>query len=82
MKIWIKENELHRTKIDLSDAIFVVNVDSYIRESTRGEIVYAKKFVIWELNMPETLVNFKWFTRVSSKKTVTHIFLYELHSKS
>ena len=51
--------ELHRAKIDLSDAIFVVNVDSYIRESTRGEIVYAKKFVIWELNMPETLVNFK-----------------------
>lgn len=51
--------ELHRAKIDLSDAIFVVNVDSYIRESTRGEIAYAKKFVIWELNMLETLVNFK-----------------------
>lgn len=28
--------ELHRAKIDLSDAIFVVNVDGYIGESTRG----------------------------------------------
>ena len=35
--------ELHRAKIDLSDAIFVVNVNGYIGESTRGEIEYAKK---------------------------------------
>lgn len=35
--------ELHREKIDLSDAIFVVNVDGYIGESTRGEIKYAKQ---------------------------------------
>lgn len=35
--------ELHRAKIDLSDAIFVVNVDGYIGESTRGEIEYAKQ---------------------------------------
>ncbi len=35
--------ELHRIKIDLSDAIFVVNVDGYIGESTRGEIEYAKQ---------------------------------------
>lgn len=35
--------ELHRAKIDLSDAIFVVNVDGYIGESTRGEIAYAKQ---------------------------------------
>ena len=35
--------ELHRVKIDLSDAIFVVNVDSYIGESIRGEIAYAKQ---------------------------------------
>lgn len=35
--------ELHRAKIDLSDAIFVVNVDRYIGESTRGEIEYAKQ---------------------------------------
>lgn len=36
-------SELHRAKIDLSDAIFVVNVDGYIGESTRGEIEYAKQ---------------------------------------
>ena len=35
--------ELHRAKIDLSDAIFVVNVDGYIGESTRVEIEYAKQ---------------------------------------
>lgn len=35
--------ELHKAKIDLSDAIFVVNVDGYIGESTRGEIEYAKQ---------------------------------------
>lgn len=35
--------ELHRAKIDLSDAIFVVNVNGYIGESTRGEIEYAKQ---------------------------------------
>lgn len=35
--------ELHRTKIDLSDAIFVVNVDGYIGESVKSEIQYAKE---------------------------------------
>ena len=35
--------ELHRIKIDLSDAIFVVNVDGYIGESTKKEIEYAKE---------------------------------------
>jgi len=35
--------ELHRAKMDLSDAIFVVNVGGYIGESTRGEIEYAKQ---------------------------------------
>lgn len=33
--------ELHRRKIDLSDAIFVVNRDGYIGESTKKEIEYA-----------------------------------------
>lgn len=33
--------ELHRKKIDLSDAIYVVNVDGYIGESVRNEITYA-----------------------------------------
>lgn len=35
--------KLHKAKIDLSDAIFVVNVDGYIGESTKGEIEYAKQ---------------------------------------
>ena len=35
--------ELHKTKIDISDAIFVVNVGGYIGESVKSEIEYAKK---------------------------------------
>jgi hypothetical protein len=35
--------ELHKIKIDLSDAIFVVNVDGYIGESVKNEIEYAKQ---------------------------------------
>ena len=35
--------KLHRAKIDLSDAIFVVNIDGYIGESTKEEIEYAKQ---------------------------------------
>ena len=35
--------ELHKVKIDLSDAIFVVNVGGYIGESVKSEIEYAKE---------------------------------------
>jgi len=35
-------DKLHLQKIDLSDEVFVVNVDGYIGESTRNEINYAK----------------------------------------
>lgn len=35
--------ELHIIKIDLSDAIFVANVDGYIGESVKKEIEYAKE---------------------------------------
>jgi len=34
-------DELHLRKIDLSDAIMVLNVDGYVGESTQSEIVYA-----------------------------------------
>jgi hypothetical protein len=34
-------DELHKRKIDLCDGIYVVNVDGYIGESTKGEIEYA-----------------------------------------
>ena len=36
-------DKLHRRKIDLADRVYVLNVDGYIGESTRGEITYAKK---------------------------------------
>jgi len=36
-------DELHLRKIDLSDSIYVLNVDGYIGESTQREIDYAQK---------------------------------------
>ena len=35
-------DKIHRKKIDISDAIYVVNIDGYIGHSTRNEIEYAK----------------------------------------
>jgi len=35
-------DKIHRKKIDISDAIYVVNVDGYIGSSTKNEIEYAK----------------------------------------
>ena len=32
----------HRKRIDLSDAVFVINKDGYIGNSTKSEIEYAK----------------------------------------
>ena len=34
-------DDIHKRKIDLSDEIFVINVDNYIGDSTRSEIEYA-----------------------------------------
>lgn len=36
-------DKIHRKKIDISDAIYVVNIDGYIGNSTRNEIEYAKE---------------------------------------
>ena len=36
-------DKLHKTRIDMSDAIYVVNVGGYIGSSTKNEIEYAKK---------------------------------------
>ena len=36
-------DELHLRKIDLSDSIYVLNVEGYIGESTAREIKYAEK---------------------------------------
>lgn len=35
-------DDMHKRKIDMADAIYVINVDGYIGESTRSEIEYAK----------------------------------------
>ena len=34
-------DDMHKRKIDMADEIFVINVGSYIGESTRSEIEYA-----------------------------------------
>lgn len=34
-------DKIHRKKIDISDDIYVVNINGYIGESTRKEIEYA-----------------------------------------
>ena len=39
----VKLKEAHFRKIELSDAILVVNVNNYIGESTNLEVEYAKK---------------------------------------
>lgn len=36
-------DEIHKRKIDMSDAIYVLNVDGYIGESTKSEIAYARE---------------------------------------
>ena len=36
-------DDMHKRKIDMSDEIFVINVDGYIGESTKSEIEYAQK---------------------------------------
>lgn len=36
-------DDMHKRKIDMADAIYVINVGGYIGESTRSEIEYARK---------------------------------------
>ncbi|MBQ8430527.1 MAG: hypothetical protein IJX26_01105 [Clostridia bacterium] len=36
-------DDMHKSKIDMSDEIFVINKNGYIGESTRAEIEYAIK---------------------------------------
>ena len=35
--------DIHKAKIDISDAIFVVNVDGYVGNAVKQEIEYARK---------------------------------------
>ena len=51
---WLKKS--HFKKIELSDAILVVNINNYIGESTNLEIDYAKKLgkeIIYYTNLIE-----------------------------
>jgi len=36
-------DDMHKRKIDMADAIYVINVGGYIGESTRSEIAYARE---------------------------------------
>lgn len=36
-------DDIHKRKIDMADAIYVINKDGYIGESTRSEIQYAAR---------------------------------------
>lgn len=45
-------DEIHKRKIDMADAIYVINKDGYIGSSTKSEIAYAaatgKKVILME----------------------------------
>ena len=52
----IKLKEAHFKRIELSDAILVVNINNYIGDSTKVEIDYAKKLgkeIIYYTNLIE-----------------------------
>ena len=36
-------DDIHKRKIDMADAIYVINKDGYIGSSTRSEIQYARR---------------------------------------
>ena len=36
-------DNMHKRKIDMADAIYVINVGGYIGESTKSEIEYAQR---------------------------------------
>ena len=36
-------DDMHKRKIDMADAIYVINVGGYVGSSTRSEIEYARK---------------------------------------
>ena len=53
----IKLKEAHFKRIELSEAILVVNINDYIGDSTRAEIDYAKKLgkeIIYYTNLIES----------------------------
>ncbi len=68
-------DQLHLRKIDLADAIFVVNVGGYIGSSTKREIEYARahgKQVEWLFPSPRVLSEARSQTTSSSDLTAAH----------
>lgn len=60
--------DAHYRKIDLSDGIYVVNIDGYIGESVKNEIEYAKKHgkeVVYHYNFPIREVTSQTVNKVS-----------------
>jgi len=48
-------DDMHKRKIDMADAVFIVNRGGYVGQSTRSEIEYARaqgKEILW-LESPE-----------------------------
>lgn len=52
-------DNLHKRKIDMSDAIYVINKGGYIGESTRSEIIYAHNHEKTIYYMENEYVNFR-----------------------
>ena len=48
-------DDMHKSRIDMSDCIYVINKDGYIGDDTRSEIVYAKNLGI-EIRYMEEIV--------------------------
>ena len=49
-------DDMHKRKIDMADAIYVINVDNYIGTSTQSEINYARQHGKKVLFLEETKV--------------------------
>lgn len=49
-------DDIHKRKIDMADAIYVINKDGYIGQSTRSEIQYALRLGKQIIYMEDDLV--------------------------
>jgi len=71
-EVKIQLDNLHKQKINMSDAIFVVNVDGYIGESTYGEIDWAnrmKKEIYFLVEPPKPEEEEEVVTKEDTEKT-------------
>lgn len=65
----------HYKRIELSDAVYVVNIDGYVGDSTRQETLYAEKLgkeiIYYEFDLVNELNNYKPFDEQESKNVKT-----------